>query len=71
VPVDAVVPYPRAELIARARNAGEVTERFTDAGVRISGRLPESLAGEIAAAAAPPPASSRPRQARTRSAQAG
>ena len=37
VPVDAVVPYPRAELLARARSAGEVTERFTDDGVRIVG----------------------------------
>jgi GTP-binding protein HflX len=52
VPVDAVVPYPRAELLARARSAGEVTERFTDDGVRITGRLPESLAGEVHAAAA-------------------
>jgi GTPase len=51
VAVDAVVPYPRAELLARARSAGEVTERFTDDGVRITGRLPESLAGEIHAAA--------------------
>jgi hypothetical protein len=51
VEVDAVVPYPRAELLARARNAGEVTERFTDDGVRITGRLPESLAGELQAAA--------------------
>ena len=51
VPVDAVVPYPRAELLARARSAGEVTERFTSDGVRIVGRLPESLAGEVMAAA--------------------
>jgi GTP-binding protein HflX len=51
VPVDAVVPYPRAELLARARSAGEVTEHFTGDGVRITGRLPESLAGEIQAAA--------------------
>jgi len=51
VTVDAVVPYPRAELLARARSAGEVTERFTDDGVRIVGRLPESLASEVLAAA--------------------
>jgi GTP-binding protein HflX len=51
VAVDAVVPYPRAELLSRARTAGEVTEGFTDDGVRITGRLPESLAGEIEAAA--------------------
>jgi hypothetical protein len=66
VAVDAVVPYPRAELLARARNAGEVTERFTDAGVRITGRLPESLAGEIAAAGEPAPG--RPKQAPARTA---
>ena len=53
VDVDAVVPYPRAELVARARQAGEVTERFTDDGVRIAGRLPEALAGEVRAAALP------------------
>jgi GTP-binding protein HflX len=51
VDVDAVVPYPRAELVARARQAGEVTERFTDDGVRIAGRLPATLAGEVRAAA--------------------
>ena len=60
VPVDAVVPYPRAELLARARSAGEVTERFTDGGVRIIGRLPESLAGEVSAAAVPPPKRTKP-----------
>ena len=65
VPVDAIVPYPRAELLARARSAGEVTERFTDDGVRITGRLPESLAGEIAAVAAQPTQRQRPRPART------
>ena len=53
VDVDAVVPYPRAELVARARQAGEVTERFTDDGVRIAGRLPATLAGEVRAAAIP------------------
>jgi hypothetical protein len=64
-----VVPYPRAELLARARNAGEVTERFTDDGVRITGRLPESMAGEIAAAAHPvaarTPGRRKPAPART------
>ena len=53
------------ELLARARSAGEVTERFTDDGVRITGRLPESLAGEIAAVAAQPTQRQRPRPART------
>jgi len=59
VDVDAVVPYPRAELVARARQAGEVTERFTDLGVRIAGRLPETLAGEVRAAAIAPPRARR------------
>jgi GTP-binding protein HflX len=62
--VDAVVPYPRAELLARARTAGEVTERFTDDGVRITGRLPESLAGELQAAAVTPSASPARRASR-------
>ena len=52
VAVDAVVPYPRAELLTRARQSGEVAERFVDGGVRITGRLPEALAGEIQAASA-------------------
>ena len=51
VPIDAVVPYPRAELLARARQAGEVSERFVDGGVRIVGRVPASLASEVLAAA--------------------
>jgi len=46
------VPYPRAELLTRARQSGEVAERFVDGGVRITGRLPEALAGEIQAASA-------------------
>jgi GTP-binding protein HflX len=59
VAVDAVVPYQRAELLSRARHGGEVTERFTDDGVRITGRLPDSLAGEIQAAVVRKPSSSR------------
>ena len=67
VPVDAVVPYPRAELLGPRAHAGEVTERFTDDGVRIVGRLPESLAGEVLAAAGPP----TPPTPRRRSAASG
>ena len=63
VSVDAVVPYAQAELLARARKAGEVTERFTDVGVQITGRLPASLAGEILAVALPMPAPRRRRAA--------
>jgi GTP-binding protein HflX len=51
VEVDAVVPYARGELVARARASGDVDERYTDAGVRISGHLPPPIAAEVRAAA--------------------
>jgi hypothetical protein len=51
VAVDSVVPWERGELVARARTAGDVSERFTDAGVRLSGHLPAGIAGEVSAAA--------------------
>jgi GTPase len=50
VEIDAVVPYARGELVARARSMGEVSERYTDAGVHISGHLPGSIAAEVTAA---------------------
>lgn len=50
VQVDAVVPYARGELVARARTSGDVRERYTQGGVRISGHLPESIAAEVTAA---------------------
>jgi GTP-binding protein HflX len=50
VQVDAVVPYARGELVARARSMGEVSEHYTDAGVRISGHLPGGIAAEVTAA---------------------
>ena len=50
VSVDTVVPYDRAELVARARTSGEVEERYDERGVRVSGHLPESIAAELAAA---------------------
>jgi GTP-binding protein HflX len=50
VAVDAVVPYDRAELVARARSSGEVEERYEERGVRVSGHLPESIAAELTAA---------------------
>jgi GTP-binding protein HflX len=59
VAVDSVVPWDRGELVARARTAGDVSERFTDAGVRLSGHLPAGIAGEVSAAA------SRRRRARS------
>ncbi len=50
VTVDAVVPYERGELVARARTSGEVQERYEEGGVRVSGHLPESVAAELTAA---------------------
>jgi GTPase len=47
VPVDAVVPYERGELVARARSSGDVEERYEEAGVRVSGHLPPSVASEL------------------------
>jgi GTPase len=47
VAVDALVPYERGELVARARHSGDVTEQYGPSGVRISGHLPPSLAGEL------------------------
>ncbi len=54
VPIDAVVPYARGELVARARVAGDVAQRFTDKGVRLSGHLPQAVAAEVSAAASAP-----------------
>jgi hypothetical protein len=45
------VPWSRGELVARAKTAGDVAERYTDAGIRLSGHLPAGIAGEISAAA--------------------
>jgi GTP-binding protein HflX len=51
VSVDAVVPYARAELVSRARAAGDVDEAYTPAGIRLSGHLPEAMAAEVRNAA--------------------
>jgi GTP-binding protein HflX len=50
VVVDAVIPYDRGELVARARTSGDVEERYEPAGVRVSGHLPPAIASELAAA---------------------
>ena len=52
VPIDAVVPYARGELVARARAGGDVAEAFMQEGVRVSGHLPLGLAAEVRAAGA-------------------
>jgi len=51
VSVDAVVPWARGELVARAKAAGDVAERYTEAGVRLSGHLPDAIAAEVRRAA--------------------
>ncbi len=51
VAVDEVVPWARGELVARAKAAGDVDERYTDAGVRLSGHLPAAMAAEVRNAA--------------------
>jgi len=48
--IDAVVPYARGALVARAKAAGDVAERFTQRGVRLSGHLPQAIAAEVRAA---------------------
>jgi GTP-binding protein HflX len=50
VPIDAVVPYERGELVSRARAAGDVEERYEQEGVRVSGHLPAAIASELTAA---------------------
>ena len=50
VPVDAVLPYERGELVARARLSGDVEERYLAGGVRLRGKLPPGLAAEVGAA---------------------
>ena len=50
VAVDAVVPYERGELVARARSSGDVEEQYEERGVRVSGHLPASIAAELTAA---------------------
>jgi GTP-binding protein HflX len=51
IAVDTVVPYERGELVARARSAGDVEERYEEGGVRVSGHLPAAIASELTAAA--------------------
>ncbi len=50
VAVNAVVPYHRGELVARAKAAGDVTERYLAGGIRVSGHLPTAIAAEVTAA---------------------
>jgi GTP-binding protein HflX len=47
VSVDAVLPYARAELVSRAKVAGDVDEAYTPAGIHLTGHLPEAIAAEV------------------------
>jgi GTP-binding protein HflX len=49
--VDAVIPYSRGELLARVRERGAVGFSYRDEDVRVEGRVPPPLAGELQAAA--------------------
>jgi GTP-binding protein HflX len=49
--VDVTLPYAEGELLARVRERGTVDVTYQDAGVRVTGRVIPSLAGELRAAA--------------------
>ncbi|MFI2752679.1 GTPase HflX [Cellulomonas sp. P22] len=52
VPVDVVIPYDRGDLVNRVHLHGEIdSEEHTPAGTSLRGRVDESLAAELAAAA--------------------
>ena len=50
VAVDAVVPWEKGELVARARSSGDVEHAYEEGGVRVSGHLPATIASELTAA---------------------
>jgi GTP-binding protein HflX len=45
--VDLAVPYAEGELLARVRERGTVTFEYRDEDVRITGKVPPSIAGEL------------------------
>lgn len=51
LPVDLDLPYSAGELLARVRERGQVTFDYNDEDVRVAGRVPPSLAGELQRAA--------------------
>jgi len=51
LPVDLELPYSAGELLARVRERGQVTFDYNDEDVRVAGRVPPSLAGELQRAA--------------------
>ena len=48
--VDLAVPYSKGELLARVRERGTVTFEYRDEDVRIIGKVPPSIAGELQSA---------------------
>jgi len=50
VEVDLALPYSSGELLARVRERGSVTFEYEDEDVRVQGRVPPPLAGELRAA---------------------
>ncbi len=49
--IDLAVPYAQGELLARVRERGTVTFEYRDEDVRITGKIPPSIAGELQSAA--------------------
>jgi hypothetical protein len=49
--VDVAVPYAQGELLARVRERGTVVFEYRDEDVRITGKVPPSIAGELQNAA--------------------
>jgi GTP-binding protein HflX len=48
--VDLAVPYSEGELLARVRERGSVTFEYRDEDVKITGKVPPSIAGELRSA---------------------
>ncbi|MCX6420793.1 MAG: GTPase HflX [Actinobacteria bacterium] len=57
VDVDVVIPYSRGDLVSRAHREGEgVHEEHTEAGTRLTAKVPEELSALLTAVAGPRPA---------------
>ena len=50
--VDLALPYSAGELLARVRERGSVDFEYRDEDVRVQGRVPPSMAGDLHDAAA-------------------
>jgi len=45
--VDLALPYSQGEVLARVRERGAVIFEYRDADVRVTGRVPPAMAGEL------------------------